>query len=96
MTLQPGTHRLVRVDGTEETLQGKATLRQIYKLIHCEAVDSVTIQKRPRLVMIVDDNGMVDEKPVNGRATILMVAANPGYPYSIHGDVVIAYDRDFA
>jgi hypothetical protein len=47
--------------------------------------------------MIVDDTGMIDHKPVNAKATELYRAkCNPGTPFSIHGDVAIVNDADFA
>jgi hypothetical protein len=52
--------------------------------------DAVTIDRRRQAAMFVDDVGMLDRKPVNAEATALYNAVcKPGYPCSIHGDVVI-------
>ena len=57
----------------------------------------MTIDRKRQTVMFVDDTGMLDRKPVNAKATDLMMKAfDPQYPYSIHGDVVICNDGDFA
>jgi hypothetical protein len=51
----------------------------------------------PETVMLVDDTGMIDGKPINPKATALYHAiCRPGTMFSIHGDVAIASDRDFA
>lgn len=70
---------------------------EIQKLIGCDCCDVVNL--RDGRVMLVDDTGKIDGKPVNSRATeiyrsIYPLAAEHGA--SIHGDVAIAIDEDFA
>jgi hypothetical protein len=87
--VSPGTYKLIRCDGSETLHQGKTTIRAIQMLIGCDCLDTVTIDRR-RQTMFVDDTGMLDGKPVNTKATALYQAiCHPGFPYSIHGDVVI-------
>lgn len=47
-------------------------------------------------VMIVNDTSMLDGLPVNTLATALYRTRAPDSPYSMHGDVVIVPDEDFA
>jgi hypothetical protein len=93
------TRRVIRVDGTETALNEPVSMRQIGQLIGADTLDTVMLKHlgRPLQVMVVDDTGMVDGKPVNQKATELYHAnCRPGNPYSIHGDVVIVFDKDFA
>jgi hypothetical protein len=54
-------------------------------------------QFEAEIVMMVDDTGMIDGKPINPKATELYRGVcRPGTPYSIHGDVAIVNDEDFA
>ena len=87
----PSNHyRLIRADGTATTFPRKVSIGEICRLIGCETLDTVTIDRRRQTVMFVDDTGMLDGKPVNSRATALYHAVcSPGNPFSIHGDVVI-------
>ena len=92
-----GGYKLIRVDGSESFVEGKPTIGKIQASIGCDCCDSVTIDRRNQIIMLVDDTGMVDGKPVNRKATALAAEAfGPQYPYSIHGDVAIVWDGDFA
>lgn len=99
INLKPGEIKLIRVDGTEETefvAGGRHILDSAHRMIGCSCVDTVIVDRKRHIVMLCDDTGMVDGKPVNPRATELYHAVTkPGNPYSIHGDVVLAFDRDF-
>lgn len=90
---------ILRVDGTEEEhVIAKGVLGQmVHKLIGAEVTDTVSLRSRPGMVMIVDDTGMVDGKPINPAGTKLY-HEKCGYPTpnSIHGDVAICTDKDFA
>lgn len=95
--INPGTYKVIRVDGKEEVMQGKPTLAKVYSAIGCDTVDTVTLDRKREIVMMVDDTGMVDGKPVNPKATELYRAiCIPGTMASIHGDVAIVWDGDFA
>lgn len=87
---------VIRVDGSKEQHDvPKGGLRPIGKLIGVDTFDTVNL--RDGRVMLVDDTGMIDGKPVNPEATKLYHGiCRPGNPHSIHGDVAIARDADFA
>jgi hypothetical protein len=92
-----GTYKVIRIDGSETVHCGKPSLCEIARLIGCSSLDTVTIDRRRRTVMFVDDTGMIDNKPVNPKATALYHAVcTPGAVHQIHGDVVIVNDGDFA
>lgn len=98
INLKPGELKLIRVDGTEDTTPASARhiIHDVRKLIGCDMLDTVIVDRQRHIVMLCDDTGMVDGKPVNPRATELYHAVTkPGNPYAIHGDVVLAFDRDF-
>src|ERR1700723_4797477 len=64
-------HRLIRTDGTERILDKRPSFEEIRRLIGCDGLDTVTIDRRRQTVMFVDDTGMIDGKPVNAKATAL-------------------------
>jgi hypothetical protein len=89
--MNPGTFKIIRVDGTE-TLHERTEryIRDIGTLLGCDALDTVTIDRKRQTVMFVDDTGMVDGKPVNAKATALYHAVcKPNTIHQIHGDVAI-------
>lgn len=93
-----GEWRVIRVDGSIELVESKPTLHAIYGAIGCEICDTVLLSERggrPTIIMMVDDTGMIDHKPVNPKASALMRNLHPGYLYDIHGDVAIVHDSDF-
>lgn len=98
--IRRGEFKIIRVDGREELIEEKPTLDRIHKAIGCDTIDAVPLtfsHNAPALVMIADDNGMIDGKPVNQKATELYRAiCKPATFYSIHGDVAICDDRDFS
>lgn len=90
-----GEYRIIRVDGTEEFHEEKPTIRALSRIIGCDTVDTVNL-RRDSNIMVVDDTGMIDGKPVNPKATeIYHSVCRPGTIHAIHGDVVIVNDRDF-
>lgn len=92
-----GALTVIRTDGTVSRLAEKPRIRRIQQLIGCKLCDTVLLDRTSRIIMLVDDTGVVDSKPVNPTATALMKERfGPQYPHSIHGDVVIANDEDFA
>jgi hypothetical protein len=95
--MEVGHFKVIRVDGTETIHEGKPSIAEICRLIGCVGLDTVTIDRKRRTVMFVDDTGMIDRKPVNAKATALYRAiCKPGTVHQIHGDVVIVNDGDFA
>jgi len=92
-----GQYTILRVNGEKYDVHEKPTLRKLEKEIGCECIDTIILDKKNMTVMIVDDTGMIDKKPVNAAATALMWQVfSDHYPYSIHGDVAIVNDEDFA
>ena len=91
-----GGYKLIPVEGEEMFVEQKPSIGLIQKAIGCDCCDTVTLDRGEQVLMIVDDTGMVDGKPVNRRATALaQLAFGPQYPYSIHGDVAVVWDGDF-
>lgn len=94
-SVKSGTYRIIRTDETSQTIQNKPTIRELRKAIGADCMDSVNL--RNGCVMMVDDTGMIDHKPVNPEATqIYHLMCKPGAVHSIHGDAVIVFDEDFA
>ena len=90
-------YKVIRTDGTETIHEGKPAIAEICNLIGCDALDTVTLDRRRATVMFVDDTGMIDGRPINPKATALYRArCKPGTVWAIHGDVVIVNDGDFA
>ena len=99
--LKSGQWLFIRVDGQEEPMDGKPTIGKVYRHIDAECCDSVTLtfgkDRQAEIVMLVDDTGMLDGKPVNEKATALYhMRCKPGTIHAIHGDVAIILDSDFA
>lgn len=91
---------LLREDGTQERYPVTPTFPLMAHLLRCESFDVVQIGKANTpsddQIMLVDDTSMLDGKPINPEATRLYHRlTRPDNPYSIHGDVIVAYDRDF-
>jgi hypothetical protein len=65
------------------------------RMIGADTLDTVNL--RDGRVMLVDDVGLVDGKPLNAAATALYHGVcRPGTTNPIAGDVAIAWDEDFA
>ena len=91
-----GTYKILRMDGSEKFYEESPRLRRIQQLIGAETIDTVTLDRRTGQIMVVDDTGMIDGKPVNPKATELYHAVcKPGTVWAIHGDVALVNDRDF-
>lgn len=91
--------KLIRVDGTEAELHGPHALRDVAAMIGAQTLDTVTLRHMglPLHVMIVDDTGAIDGRPVNAKATELYHEnCIAGTENAIHGDVVIVPDDDYA
>lgn len=95
--IQSGTYKILRVDGSEEIIARKPSMRALAKEIGAESIDTVTLDRHNQTIMIVDDTGMIDGKPVNPKATELYHSiCKPGTVWAIHGDVALVNDEDFA
>lgn len=91
--------KLIRADGTETELHGPHAIADIQTMIGASTLDTVVLHSMgyPVHVMMVDDTGMIDGRPVNAKATTLYHAqCRPGVTHQIHGDVVIVPDSDYA
>ncbi len=88
-----------RVNGvTEEHTYptGRKLIPEIEKEIGASCLDSVNL--RDGRMMMVDDNGIAKGLPVNPLATALYQTIYPlakKAGATIHGDVEIAWDKDF-
>ena len=99
--IKRGQWLIIRVDGTEEPMEGRPSIYEVYQALGCECIDTVSLVKdssgQALVVMIVDDTGMIDRKPVNPKATAMMRFTARGIlPCAIHGDVALVNDEDFA
>lgn len=85
---------IIRCDGSSETreIDRHNVLEEIYKAIGCQLIDAVNL--RDGRVMLVDDTGLIDRKPVNPRATELYHTVAATY-MPICGDVALVNDADF-
>jgi hypothetical protein len=97
IAIPPGTYKIIHVDGSEEIIAKKPSMRALTQEIGAESIDPVTLDRRNQTIMIVDDTGMIDGKPVNSKATELYRnICKPGTVWAIHGDVALVNDEDFA
>jgi hypothetical protein len=62
--IERGTYKFIRTDGTETVHQGKASFDEIQRIIGCDCLDTVTIDRKRQTVMFVDDTAMIDGKPL--------------------------------
>lgn len=92
-----GSYWIIRVDGSETLYRERPTLTNIRKALGCTMLDTVTLDRENGIVMIVDDTGMIDGRPVNPKATEMYHSiCKPGTVHAIHGAVAIVNDEDFA
>jgi hypothetical protein len=81
--------KLIRADGTSRDLDGPHRMELLRRLIGADTIDTVQLRHmgRPLHVMLVDDTGMVDGKPVNDEATKLYWQnCRPGTTHPICGE----------
>ncbi|WP_338881515.1 hypothetical protein WHX56_14000 [Achromobacter veterisilvae] len=86
--------KLIRADGAEAELHGPHALADVCQMIGADALDTVSLADRVH-VMLVDDDGVSKNLPVNPAATRLYQDAR-GVPHQIRGDVIIVPDSDYA
>ena len=94
MISEPRT-KVIRTSGAEEAIAGRPRIAAIETMIGADCLDTVSL--RDGRVMLVDDNGIAKDLPVNPAATALYHGVcRPGTTHQIRGDVVIVHDEDFA
>lgn len=87
---------VIRVDGSIESIARTPRTSDLAISIGADTLDTVMLADR-RHVMLVDDTGLVDGKPINERATALYhQVCVRGTVHPICGDVAIVPDGDFA
>ena len=92
-----GQFRVIRVSGSEELITDKPSIEKLHVAMGCDCCDTVILDRNQMIVMLVDDNGRSDGKPINRKATALYHSVcRPGTIDTIHGDVAIVNDEDFA
>jgi hypothetical protein len=97
MIIRRGEYKIIRVNGDETIYEEIPQMWRICAAIGCSCIDTVILDHKRKQIMMVDDTGMIDGKPVNDKATALYRAiCRPGTIHSIHGDVAIVNDADFA
>lgn len=99
LAVKRGEFIVIRVDGNVTHCGFKPTNKVIKAAIGCDLIDVVILTHdngMPGIVMICDDTGMIDGKPVNPKATALYHSVcRPGTTHQIHGDVALVFDEDF-
>lgn len=87
--------KVIRVDGTEESIEGKVTIAKVESMINADCLDTVNL--RDGRVMLVDDNGISKGLPINPMATGLYHSVcRSGTTHQIRGDVAVVFDSEFA
>lgn len=93
---------ILRTDGTkveydQPPAKALGLMKWIQKEIGAEASGCDIVNLRDGRVLVVDDVGMVNGKPVNPEATLLYHGVcRPGTTHQIHGDAAVCWDEDFA
>ena len=104
--LRQGTYLVVNTNQEAKLVEEKPTLEKVYAAIStpertCLLCDTITLKipgaggTGQRIVMMVDDTGMLDDLPKNSLAFYIAHTIK-GYPHDIHGTAVIINDMDFA
>ncbi len=91
--------KIIYATGIEAEFPEPRTMAKIHDMIRAEVCGTVALKHMgaPLHVMILDDNGVDKNLPVNKAATELYLAnCRPGVQASIFGDVFICPDDDFA
>lgn len=86
--------RVIRANGTEESIPNPVTIMEAMALINADCVDVVNLLDG--WTMIVDDAGAAKNLTPNKTATALYhFVCKPGTTWEIRGDVVIVLDAEF-
>lgn len=91
--------KLIRASGETVTFDRPKSISAINQLLGATVCDTVALKHlgHPLHVMLVDDAGIEKDLPVNPEATKLYLAnCRPGVQATIHGDVYVCPDDDFA
>lgn len=91
--------KLIRSTGETVHFDRPQSISTIHRLIGATTCDTVALKHmgRPMHAMLVDDAGIEKDLPVNAEATALYLQnCRPGVQASIHGDVFVCPDDDFA
>lgn len=100
LDFKPGQHKIIQVDGTETIVDRPLPIREANFTLRCGYLDTVNVTRaftgnRKRVIMLVDDTGMIDGKPTNPKACELYWAiCAPQTIHPICGDVALVYDSD--
>lgn len=101
ININQGEYRIIRVSGEEKTINKQPTLDDVYEAVDSgkDGIDSIILTRGentlPSTVMLVDDCGMLKQKPINEKATNIVRQYYPEIRHKIFGDVVLANDNDF-
>ncbi len=96
-SVKRGEFLLITTGGEERLVTMKPFPATIRTLLGAECLDMLIIDFEHAQIMVIDDTGMLDGKPINTRASeIYRSACKPGAKQSIHGDVVVANDEDLS
>jgi hypothetical protein len=86
--------KVIRTTGTEEAFEGRLNIAAIESAINAHCLDTVNL--RDGRVMLVDDDGVEKDLPINLTATALYHSVcRPGTTHQIRGDVAVVHDADF-
>jgi hypothetical protein len=88
-----GRATLIRTSGEQHEFTRTLTMEEIRQLIDALVLDSVNLKDGH--VLMIDDNGIQAQKPVNGGATFIYQKMKHS-TNKIHGDAVIVWDADYA
>jgi hypothetical protein len=107
LNLQRGTWLIITLDQKAQLIEGKPNIELLRRALStperkCECMDTINLElvgagrvRGSRIVMMVDDTGMLDGLPVNDLAFYIANTIK-AYPHDIHGTAVIVNDEDFA
>ena len=92
-------YTILRCNGRHEAIDQVPTFEAMEQAISCTAFDAVPIGKANRPpddeILLVDDTGLLDGKPINPEATLLYWRVAPSQRHCIHGDAILTRDRYF-
>ena len=91
--------QVIRANGEHQAIVGSRSVSELATLIGANTLDTVNLRHlgAPLHVMLVDDQGVEKNLPVNAAATRLYHAnCVPGTTHDIRGDVVVVPDDDYA
>ena len=105
LNLKQGTYLILGTDDEAHLISETPTLAKVREAIStperkCKYCDTISL-KLPgagsfgkRIVMLIDDTGMLDDLPINGLAFHVASTMN-GFSHNIHGTAVVVNDYDF-